>query len=203
MEKVIKEVFIPASHGAGFEVRKGQYFQLIDIEGQQVADMIAICKANNKEVFSPAHTRSCQNDTTIKVGDCLFSNMRNPLLKITQDTVGKHDLVVPCCDIWRYIRDYGITDHRNCQDNIIEGLEMVGMKYERLDVPEAINIFMNNVVTEDGKIVTKEPTHKAGSMIEFEVLEDLVVSISACPQDLSPCNAYNPTSMKVLVLEKE
>ena len=34
-----------------------------------------------------------------------------------------------------------------------------------------------------------------------EVLEDLVVALSACPQDLSPCNAFNPGPMAMRIWE--
>ena len=57
---------------------------------------------------------------------------------------------------------------------------------------------MNNTV-EDGRIVTREPPHPAGSAIVMEVLEDLVVALSACPQDISAVNAYNPTPMALRV----
>ena len=59
---------------------------------------------------------------------------------------------------------------------------------------------MNNK-HEDGRIVTYEPEHGAGASIDLDVLEDLVVALSACPQDLSPCNAYDPTPMAIRVWE--
>ncbi len=62
------------------------------------------------------------------------------------------------------------------------------------------NVFMNNVV-EDGKIVTYEPPHPAGSTIAMEAMEDLVVALSACPQDISAVNAFNPTPMALRVKE--
>ena len=52
---------------------------------------------------------------------------------------------------------------------------------------------------EQGRIVTHEPEHGAGATIEMLALEDLVVALSACPQDLSPCNAFDPTPMALRV----
>ncbi len=199
MEKkqVIQEILIPARKGRAFEVKKGNYFKLIDVDGQQVGDMIALVK-DSEDYFSPAHTRSCLNSIKLKIGDHLFSNRRKPLLKIVEDTVGIHDIVVPCCDVERYRRDYNLAYHENCYDNLVDALKALGITREPL--PEALNVFMNNQVMEDGSIVTKEPINKPGDYILFEVLEDLIVAISACPQDLSPCNAYNPTDMKVEIL---
>lgn len=195
----MENIFIPAGRGRGARIKSGGHFRIVDLEGRQVADMIAFCENDMNEVFSPAHTRSCQNSTEIKVGDHLFSNRRNPLMEIVEDTVGKHDMVVPCCDPWRYTRDYGF-EHRSCQDNMIEGLELLGIEIDRLKLPEAVNIFMNNVLGDDGSITTLEPGHSAGSYIEFRALEDLIVVVSACPQDLSPCNAYKPTPMELVIM---
>lgn len=196
-KKVIREIPIPARKGRAFEVKKGSYFRLIDVEGQQVADMIALEKGS-EDYFSPAHTRSCLNSINLKVGDHLFSNRRKPLLKIVEDTVGLHDIIVPCCDIERFRRDYGLDYHENCYDNLVNALKDLNITRDPL--PEALNVFMNNKVMEDGSIVTEEPINKPGDYILFEVLEDLVVAISACPQDLSPCNAFNPTEMKIEIL---
>lgn len=195
----MEKIYIPAGRGRGAHVKAGEHFRIVDIEGQQVADMIAFCEKDMDEVFSPGHTRSCQNSMEIKKGDKLYSNKRTPLMEIVEDTVGKHDMVVPCCDPERFTRDYKV-EHRSCQDNLIEGLDLLGIKIDRLKLPEAVNIFMNNIVGEDGSITTYEPEHPAGSYIEFEALEDLIVVVSACPQDLSPCNAYNPTPMELVIL---
>lgn len=197
-KKVTKEIMIPARKGVAFKVKKGSHFKLIDVEGQQVADMIALVDGS-EDYFSPAHTRSCLNSIRVKKGDHLFSNRRKPLLKIVEDTVGLHDIVVPCCDVERFRRDYNLDYHENCYDNLVDGLKTLNMSRDPL--PEALNVFMNNKVLADGSIVTEEPINKPGDYIIFEVLEDLIIAISACPQDLSPCNAFNPTEMKVEILD--
>lgn len=196
-KKVIEEIMIPAKKGKAFTVKKGSYFKLIDVKGQQVADMIALV-SGSEDYFSPAHTRSCLNSIKLEIGDHLFSNRRKPLLKIIEDTVGLHDIVVPCCDVERYQKDYKLEYHENCYDNLVDALKALDITRDPL--PEALNVFMNNKVLADGSIVTEEPINKPGDYILFEVLEDLTVAISACPQDLSPCNAYNPTEMKVEIL---
>jgi uncharacterized protein YcgI (DUF1989 family) len=63
----------------------------------------------------------------------------------------------------------------------------------------AANIFMHNVVTPEGHIETLRPEQEPGAAIDLLVLEDLVVGLVACPQDLSPCNDFDPTSMAMRV----
>ncbi|MEY3020353.1 MAG: hypothetical protein RLZZ272_1337, partial [Actinomycetota bacterium] len=47
---------------------------------------------------------------------------------------------------------------------------------------------------------TDPAAHPAGSRIALRAEMDLVVLLSACPQDLTPCNDFDPTSMQLRVL---
>jgi uncharacterized protein YcgI (DUF1989 family) len=60
---------------------------------------------------------------------------------------------------------------------------------------------MHNRVTDDGEIVTDAADHPAGSTITLRAERDLIVLVSACPQDLSPCNNWDPTPMRLVVRE--
>lgn len=182
------------------EVRPGQVVQIEDLQGQQVGDLVAYRPDRPEEYLSPAHTCSCLVKLVPAVGDRLFSNHRAPLMRILRDDVGTHDLVVPCCDPERYARDYGIEDHPSCLTGLRAGLAAIGSQWP-VRGELAWNVFMNNRL-EDGAIVTYEPEHRAGATIELEILADLVVCLVACPQDLSPCNAYRPTDMAIRVLER-
>ncbi len=199
MPALMQEVIVPAREARLVELAAGQVLEVVDLEGQQVGDLAAWMQDRPSEYLSPAHTLSCLTKLVPEVGDEVFSNHRRPLLRIVRDDVGTHDLIVPCCDPERYARDYGEPDHPSCLASLQSALAAAGR-----DLPlageQCWNVFMNNR-HEDGRIVTYEPEHGAGAMIALEALEDLVVALSACPQDLSPCNAYNPTPMAVRVLE--
>ncbi len=161
--------------------------------GQQVGDLIAYRLSDPSEVFSAGHTVSALAKLVPEVGDELFSNHRRPLLRILHDDVGSHDLIVPCCDPERYARDYGVHSHGSCLASLEAAVAASGHAWP-VRGETAWNVFMNNR-HEDGRIVTHEPPHPAGATIDLAVLDDLLVALSACPQDLSPCNAYAPTAM--------
>jgi len=189
-----EEVLIPAGKARAIRVRKGEVLQVIDVRGQQVADLMAWVLERPEEHLSPAHTISCLAHLVPGEGEEVFSNHRRPLMRILHDTVGRHDLVVPCCDPERYERDFGLKDHGSCLASIRESLRNSGETWEpRGEL--AWNVFMNNVLQPDGSIVTEEPPHGPGSYLELEVLEDLGVVASSCPQDLTPCNAFHVTEM--------
>lgn len=193
------DLVVPAREARTIEVRAGQVLQLVDLEGQQVGDFVAYLSDRPDEHFSAGHTVSCLTKLVPEVGDELFSNRRTPLLRIRRDDVGRHDLIVPCCDPERYSRDYGEVGHASCLSSIERSLAEFGSGVE-VAGETAWNVFMNNR-HEDGRIVTYEPEHGPGSLIELEVLADLVVTLSACPQDLSPCNAFDPTPMAIRVFD--
>ena len=193
------EVLIPAGNGRSVRVAAGEVLQIVDVRGQQVIDVMAWRLADPTEYMSPGHTISCLTHLVPREGEEIFSNHRRPLFRIRRDTVGNHDLIVPCCDPERYERDYGLTDHRSCLGNIREGLELAGESWQpRAEL--AWNVFMNNVLQPDGSILTSEPPHAAGSFIELEALDDLGVVASSCPQDLTACNAWVITEMAFRVL---
>jgi uncharacterized protein YcgI (DUF1989 family) len=197
MPELIEEVIVPAREARLIEVKKGQTLEIVDLEGQQVGDLAAWMSADPEEYLSPSHTVSSLSKLVPEVGDSILSNHRTPLLKVLRDDVGRHDLMVPCCDPERYAIDYGEPDHGSC----LASLE-VALAADGRDLPlrgeMCWNVFMNNRV-EDGKIVTYEPPHPAGSLIAMEAQEDLIVALSACPQDISAVNAFNPTPMAMRV----
>jgi len=197
-----EEVLAPAMHGCAFRVAKGERFQIVDVKGQQVGDLVAFKADDPEDYFSPAHTITQNWRVTLKVGDVLASNKRANLMKIIEDTVGYHDIVVPCCDRETYITRYGIHDHRSCLENMKEGLASIGLADWKVRGENAWNVFMYNRIEPDGKVVYLKPQHPAGSYITLEVLTDLVCALSACPQDQTPTNGPECTEMLVRIWEK-
>jgi len=93
--KLIIEIIIPAGYAKAFEVKKRQLIAIIDIEGGQIGDFIAFDQDNHDEKLSPSHTRLKLLSLKIKVGDKLWTNLRNPMFEVVEDTVGTHDNLYP------------------------------------------------------------------------------------------------------------
>jgi uncharacterized protein len=196
--ETLAEIVVPAREGRGVLVGKGQFVDVVDLEGQQVGDLVAWLQARPDEYMSPAHTVSCNASIRLGVGSQLFTNHRNPIFTILRDDVGEHDIIVPCCDPERFARDFGDDHHASCLANLEQARNLLGLDHE-LHGERAWNVFMHNRVTPAGAVVTDMATHPAGSTITLRAEADLVVLLSACPQDLTPCNAFNPTPMKLVV----
>jgi uncharacterized protein YcgI (DUF1989 family) len=186
------EVLIPAGHGRAFRVPKGALLEIIDVEGQQVADFISIIEDQPHEWLSATHTRSSLLRLNLKVGDRLQTNWRRDIYEIVSDDVGMHDLITSMCDSRRYEIDYRVEGHRSCRSNFTEAL--ADWRYEEWQVPDVINIFQNAPIHGDRTFGNEIPTSKPGDKIVMRALMDgIVAAISACPQDLNPCNGFNPS----------
>ena len=58
---------------------------------------------------------------------------------------------------------------------------------------------MNVPVTPAGKLTFADGVSAAGRYVEMRAEMDVIVLISNCPQLNNPCNAYNPTPVRVMV----
>jgi hypothetical protein len=192
------EYLVNGGFGLGFTATSGQFVTIVDLEGAQAGDFVAINQNNLKEGISSVRTRRHLRSLFFGIGDTLLSNYDNPMLKVVLDTIGVHDSTVPACDPTRYSVDFGVPGHRNCLENLHDGL-LAHQEIDILDVPEPFNLFQNSPVAADGHTGVVNPPSKAGDRIVFEVLMDLVCALSPCPQDIIPGNGLCPTEMKAIV----
>ncbi|MNZ57729.1 hypothetical protein D3C78_757140 [compost metagenome] len=196
---MIEEIFIPGYEGRGVLVPKGHFLYIIDVEGKQVGDFVCFNRENPGEHVSPVHMRSSLSSIRLKIGDGLYSNQRRPLMRMVEDTVGKHDFFFPACDYYRYKVDFGMEDHPNCHDNLVKALKPFNVQYDVL--PDPINWFMNNALDANGDYEIHEPLSKPGDYVKLEALFDVVVAVSACSQDMAPVNGFKVTPLKLQVVK--
>ena len=101
----VKAGQIRPGEGFGVEVKKGQLLQIITVEGRQVADFVAIAAGNPEERLSTGVTRAKNSSIMLQSGMKLYSNRRNEMFEIVEDTVGRHDMMFAACDPRRYTDD--------------------------------------------------------------------------------------------------
>ena len=66
-------------------------------------------------------------------------------------------------------------------------------------IPAPINWFMNVAILQRGELEIREPLAQKGDYVLLRALKDVVAAVSACPQDLGPTNAFNPTDLYIRV----
>ncbi len=178
---------IPARSGRAIHAARGTAIEVINTHGTQVVDFWALCPPDLSEHLSMEHTRTAIRRLIPRVGDTLVSNLRQPLLTVIADTSpGIHDTLIARCDPERY-RQLGFEGkHDNCQHNFAAALADLGLSPPPLPAP--LNLFMNVPWTQDGSLRFEPPVSRPGDLIRFRVEADLIVIMSACPQDLTPVN---------------
>jgi uncharacterized protein len=189
--RLTHEVLIPGGYGTALEAVNGQLIEITDVEGQQVAEPVAFAMRNRHEWMSPTHTRSALLRLNLQVGDVIQSNWRTPMYEIVHDDVGTHDIITSMCDERRYRLDYDVENHRSCRSNFVEALAPWGI--EEWEIPDTINFFQNAPIHADRTFGNEVPTSKPGDRLVLKTLMDSIFALSACPQELNPCNGFNPT----------
>jgi len=93
----------------------------------------------------------------------------------------------------------------NCRDSFLLALtrhdDETGPRLTKRDLPSNINFFMNVPVTPAGGLRFADGISAAGRYVELRALMDVLVLISNCPQLNNPCNAFNPTPVRVITRE--
>jgi uncharacterized protein YcgI (DUF1989 family) len=192
---------IPARQGRAVRLARASQLEIINPSGTQVVDTWALCPPELAEHLSMEHTRVMIGRLIPRAGDQLFSNRRRPLLTITADTSpGIHDTLMASCDEQRY-RLLGFPGyHENCHDNFIAALRALNLATP--PVPAPLNLFMNVPWEPDGSLRYEPPRSRPGDLVRLRAETDLIVVMSACPQDLVPVNGLEqrPTEVSFRVL---
>jgi uncharacterized protein YcgI (DUF1989 family) len=194
----VREVLVKARTGFAFDVRVGQRFRLVDVDGKQVSDLVAFVRDDLTERLSQANTRKLNAALKISRGGVLYSTRCRPLLRITEDTVGEHDLLFSSCSPYDYRVRFGLTDpHPSCLAILADVLAPHGIAEAM--IPDPFNVFQRSRVTETCALETLEPLSRAGDWIEFEATCDCLVAVTACPQDMNACNGFSISDIRVVL----
>jgi uncharacterized protein YcgI (DUF1989 family) len=188
---------VPAGQGRAFRLEAHQRLRIGTIEGGQVVDTWALVPGSD-EWLSMEHTRGGLLRVAPRAGDELFSNRRRAILRMTDDTSpGVHDTLIAACDQERYIQLGHQGPHRSCSDNFRAAVSEVGLIPPA--VPSPLNLFMNVPIVTSGELSLAPSPARAGDEVTLEALVDLVVVVSACPQDMVPINgeSMRPTDVEV------
>jgi uncharacterized protein YcgI (DUF1989 family) len=198
----MNEVVVPGAHGKATRVREGQFVSIIDVYGSQVADLLAFVGDGPAEFLSTTHSASSTSKVLWTTGDTLYSNRRRPVLEFVYDDCGRHDMHYAMCDPERYEYDFGVTDHRSCMQNFLEAFAEAGLQLRREQLPNPLNLNQNSRFDLDGNLEQQPSLSKAGGRVTLRALADLLVGVSACPQDLNPINGGVSTDLLLRVTEK-
>lgn len=160
------------------------------------------------------HCRAHNQRLVPKLNDTFVSNLREPLLTLIEDnSPGIHDTLMAACDPQRY-KGLGVEkweEHGSCSENLVlalkelnekaglKGAQAVGADIIVEKVPAPLNLFMNIPWNRDGKLRFEGPAGDKGDSVTLRAERDVIVVMSACPQDILSINGGQPTDAHFLV----
>lgn len=177
--------------GVVFELEKGERLKVTDIKGEQVSDFYCVAREDISEHFSAGRTIDYSSCIYVKKGDVLYSSKSRPLVRIIEDTVNRHDILLTPCSKETFQIIYADTNpHCGCEGNLRREFSKLGIELGPL--PATFNIFMNVDLTANGKITVMPPLSRAGDYITLEAIEDIIVGITACSALQSNNGSFKP-----------
>jgi urea carboxylase-associated protein 1 len=186
-------------------VKTGQEFRILDLEGNQAVDTQFYNADDPEERYSADDTIQRQGALYLTTGSVLYSSEGRPMLTIVADTCGRHDTLGGACASESNTVRYALDKRpmHSCRDNFMHALTHCNCALHRhmtkRDITANINFFMNVPVTPEGGLTFADGISAPGKYVELRAEMDVVVLVSNCPQLNNPCNAYNPTPVRMLV----
>ncbi len=181
-------------------VKAGDYIQILDVDGRQCTDFQCFsARKLDKGIEHPLDvttTRTLMGHAYPMPGlhAKYYDQDMLPLIEVIQDTCGRHDAFALACAA-KYYDDIGYPGHVNCSDNFNGALSKHGVT-DRAGWM-AINFFFNTGIDEHGVMYADEPWSRPGDYVLVRALTDLICVSSACPDDTSAANGWNPTDIHV------
>ncbi|MPZ00401.1 MAG: DUF1989 domain-containing protein [Actinophytocola sp.] len=200
----ILDLRVDAATARGYEVKAGQYIQIIDVEGRQCSDFLAFgargLDAGVERGLDATTTRYFMGNAYPQPGlfGKFYDQDMQPLVEVVRDTVGRHDTFGLACNA-KYYEDLGYPGHVNCTENFNARLDRYGIA-ARKGWP-ALNLFYNTAFDDSNLLVFDEPWSRPGDYVLMQAKTDLVCASSACPDDVDPSNAWVPTDVHVRVYD--
>ncbi|MDB6043374.1 MAG: urea carboxylase-associated protein 1 [Gammaproteobacteria bacterium] len=197
----VSDEIVPAGEPWMGIVRKGQFLRILDLEGNQAVDTLFFSAADIEERYSASDTIRAQGNLYLMAGTRLLSNSGNVMLDIVADTCGRHDTLGGACSAESNTVRYSLEKRHmhSCRDNFLTALARTDFGLTKRDLPSNINFFMNVPVTPGGQLTFADGISASGRYVEMRAAMDVIVLISNCPQLNNPCNAYNPTPVRLMV----
>jgi aminomethyltransferase len=200
----IKDEFtVDRATARAYEVQTGEYVQVIDVQGRQCSDFMALrTDALNKGLeryIDSTVTRTFVGGAYPTPGlfDKFYDQDMRPLVSVVRDTVGRHDTFALACTERGY-EERGFPGHINCSDNISHAFDPFGIEARK--AWPAINFFFNSWIhSHDNQLQSDEAWSRPGDHVVMKALTDLVCVTTACPDDIDPINGWNPTDIHVRI----
>lgn len=181
-------------------VRAGHVLTIVDVGGNQSGDCLIYNAADTEERYSVPDTLAWQGNAYVRTGTVLRSNLGNPLMTVVGNEIDRQDTIGGACSKESNTLRYGhhVMFHHGCRENFLSEGQKHGLGLR--DLVSNLNWFMNVPVEADGALGIVDGMSAPGKRVAVRADTDVLVLVSNCPQMNNPCNDFNPTPLRMIVV---
>jgi uncharacterized protein YcgI (DUF1989 family) len=182
---------LPAATAVALPLSAGHRLRVQQLKDGQCVDLRAFEPGGR--TFSAARTRA-EHGINPTVGASLWSTAPEiRLMSITADTAPGHDLTFPPCSEFEYQRHFGIPGHLGCAE--LHAHTQAGNQQGN----DVFNLWLPSAVDEQGWLHSWPAACRRDDYIDLKAESDVVVTLSACPDDLFGSSQYEPGPVRVIM----
>jgi hypothetical protein len=193
----ISDEVVPPGQPWSRVIPRSHVLRIIDLEGSQAVDFLCYADADREERYHAPNTLKAAGTIRLTTGHTLFSDLARPLFTIIEDSFIGHDTLGGCCSAPSNKMLYGVEDAPGCRENFLAALAEHGMG--RRDIVPNVNFFMEVPVSEAAECAVAYGRSRPGDYVDLRAERNVLAVVSNCPQINNPCNAFNPTAIRVLI----
>jgi uncharacterized protein len=197
LEVPISRTFIEvgAQSATALTLRRGETLRIHERDGAQVADLALFRRSDPFEAFSAGRTIDYNGSLKLTVGNVLYSNRSGELARVSEDTVGVHDMLLAPCSEAMFARR-GEFSHPSCHANLAAVLRPFGVVADMLT--STLNVFMDVRINDQSRIEIHAPASTPGDVFAIVALEDLLIGIAACSSERTNAGRCKPVAYELL-----
>lgn len=184
-------------------VATGHVLTIVDVGGNQSADCLIYNAADTDERYSVPDTLAWQRNAYVRTTTVLRSNEGRPLMTVVGNEIDRQDTIGGACSKESNTLRYGhhVMYHHGCRENFLAEASRRGLGVR--DLVSNLNWFMNVPVESDGALGIVDGMSAPGKRVALRAEMDVLVIVSNCPQMNNPCNDFNPTPLRMIVVDPE
>jgi uncharacterized protein len=197
MSGEISRQIIPAGGRFSARLDTGDCLRIVDTQGQQAVDFLCYSAELPVDRYNAANTMKINGNIYLGQGTKLYSDRARSMMRIAEDTCGRHDTIGGCCSAWSNFARYGAKDTLACHANFVA--ELACWSLGQSDIVANVNFFMNVPVRQDGGMAIEAGLSKPGDYVELIAEMPVIAVLSNCPQRSNPAAGFGPTPIEVIV----
>ena len=197
---IVHDEIVPARAPWVHPLRAGQTLRVVDLEGNQAVDLLMYCADDPDERYSAQDTIAAQRAIFLRTGARLMSNEGRVMAVLAATSVEHHDTIGGACSCESNTLRYGhhTKAQHACVENFLQAVASFGGG--KRDLVSNINLFMNVPVEPDGTLGIVDGLSAPGLTVDLRAEMDLIIAVSNCPQINNPCNGFEPTPVRMIIV---